>query len=162
MLPLLTFRVLKKFKRIFIYSLVYFTIIRILLHNMTKAKINISYSKHENIIYVHREGEIFLNDIISFMKVIEKDFLKLERLFILDDARNSVTNHSIDELKPIHEFISSRSVDFKEIYATILVNEPNATAISIFFEEMSKSIENYSFKTFSSMNAAKIWLRSKM
>ena len=47
----------------------------------------------------------------------------------------------------------------KEVWSAMVVDIPDDTAFSVWFEKLTSEIENYKFKTFSTREAALLWLK---
>ena len=122
--------------------------------------IDVSYNKEENIIYISRCGEITLEDMINHIKIIDEDFKHLKKLNIIEDTRNSTSKYEITDLPKIIDELNKRMVNFKKVKTAMIVDLPSDTALSIYFEGISKNSEKFYYKTYSTLAAAKSWLSS--
>lgn len=120
--------------------------------------IKFTHIKEDNIIYVERHGEIVLEDIIKYVEDIDQFALDLEHIFILDDMRNSTTKFTIVDNPIIIDEIKKRISKYVEVRCAVLVDKPFDTALSILYENLARSVDNYSYKTFSTKDAGKKWL----
>lgn len=120
--------------------------------------ISFSYNKAENIIYAERRGEIGLEEVLTYIKCIDQNHQRLQNLYIIDDFRQSTSVFTRDEYPAMVEEISRRVNRYKQVKHAVIVDNPTETVLSILFEMISDSIENYTFKVFSTSEAAKHWL----
>jgi hypothetical protein len=118
-----------------------------------------SYNREENIIYVKRLDEIGIQDLLTYINRIDQDFQHLGNLYILDDFRNSTSKYEANDFPDLIGEIQKRIFKYNEVRLAIVVDVPFDTALSILYEELSKAIENYNYRTFSTMEAAKSWLK---
>lgn len=117
--------------------------------------IRFNHNKEDNIIYVERRGEIVLNDIIKYVEGIDQNFQSLEKLYIVDDMRNSTSKLTVADNPIIIDEIKKRISKYVEVRCAVLVDKPFDTALSLLYENLSSSIKNYSYRTFSTKDAAK-------
>lgn len=116
------------------------------------------YNPDENIIYVERYGNIFLNELLDNVHKIDHQYRHLSELYILEDVRNSNSKFTIHDLPMLAEEIKNKAVHYNEIRCALITDSPSNTVLSFVFEELVNQIENYSYKTYSTVDAAKYWL----
>ena len=120
--------------------------------------IKLTYNKKENIIYLERNGEIKLQDLLNNIKDIDQKFHHLKSLYIIEDTRKSTVDFKAKDYPTIIDYIKRRINKYNKVRSAIIVNNLFDTVLSLLYEEMSKEIENYEFKTFYTKEAAKTWL----
>lgn len=121
--------------------------------------IEFRYNSEEDIIYLERSGDISLQDVLSCINSINQNFQSLQKLHIIDDLRHSVSTFKKEEYPVMINELKKRVNRYNQVKHAVIVNNPSDTALTILFAMKSKSIENYSFKIFSTIEAAKYWLK---
>lgn len=121
--------------------------------------ITFSYNKEENIFYIERRDEIELDDLIKYIEGIDQYSKNMDNLYILDDIRNSISKFTIEDIPTIIDEVKKRISKYKEVRCAVLVDKPFDTALSMLYENLSSIIENYLYKTFSTTEAGKNWLK---
>jgi malate/lactate dehydrogenase len=58
--------------------------------------------------------------------------------------------------------IKNRIKKYKEVRCALVVDTPFDTAISILYENLSQALDKYNYKTFSTIESAKSWLKTGM
>ena len=117
--------------------------------------IEYKYNKKEEIFYVKRYGEVSLDDIIEYINNISIQSLNYKSLYLLTDTRESITKFNIEDFPFILSEIKKQLHNYEEVKDAIIVEAPLNAAFSTFFENMSNKLENYHYKTFSTVAAAK-------
>ena len=120
--------------------------------------INVKFNKEENIIYVERIGATSLHDILLHIKDLEQRFNDFRNLYIIDDLRKSTTVINRKDLAIIFVEIKKIAKRFDQVKNAVITDNPMNITSSILFENTSKGLKNYSYKTFSTFEAAKHWL----
>ena len=124
--------------------------------------INISYSRDEDIIYVKRRDEIDIQDLLKYVIRLDQDYNDLGSLYILDDIRNSTSKYEAKEFPVLIGEIQKRIIKYREVRCALMVDTPFETALSILYEDISRAVDNYYYKTFSTIESAKSWLKTGM
>lgn len=122
--------------------------------------IEIKQNKEDGIIHVQRKGDIFTRDLIEMIKRIDMDYRSQEKLYILDDTRGSVSkfDHRQDFEKMINE-LEMYVDNYERIYLALVSDNPATSALSDIYTMRTSKITNYYYKTFSSPEAARTWLK---
>jgi hypothetical protein len=120
--------------------------------------IEVSYNPEENIIYSNRQGEITLQEVLSYIAQIDGEFLAQDELFVLEDYRQSSSNYEKKDLPLIIDEIKKRIGHFKLVKVAIVVDSPSETVLGILYEEIARQVDHYYFRTFSTISSAKSWL----
>ena len=120
--------------------------------------INTDYNQEDHIVYLRREGEIKIQDLMSVTKSVSHSFQNLQSLHIIDDVRNSISNFNSNYYPILIKEIGKVAKSFSEVRHAIIVDTPSDTVLSIMFEEISRNLDNYSYKTFSTEEGAKGWI----
>jgi hypothetical protein len=121
--------------------------------------IEISHNIEDNIIHLKRSGEIYVGDLIEIIHRINKDFIELKELNVLDDTGQSVSkfNHG-EDYNQIITAVGQIATNFDHIRHSIVADTPANAALSSIYEMFTGRISNYTFRFFSSDEAAKHWL----
>ena len=124
--------------------------------------ISISYKQEDGLIYVKRSGVIRITDLVDYFIKVDQDFRSHKRLYILDDARESESqfNHR-EDLTLLTEVLKERIPHFDRVFAALVTDSPDTTALSDLYRVMTEKIHRYYFRMFSSTEAAKLWLKSR-
>lgn len=120
--------------------------------------IDFRYNKEENIVYVDRRNGVSLDEIIRYVENIDFSYQDLQNLYIIEDIRHSVSKFELDDYSIICNEIKKRASKYDEVRHAVIVDNPSNTVLSILFESFSEPIENYFYKTFSTIDLAKNWL----
>lgn len=122
--------------------------------------INFNYDKDEQIIYIDRQGKIDIQDLLTLAMNIIKSFPDPGNMLIIDDTRNSCLNFEADGIAILSEEIGKLAKYYKMVKHATIVESPVDTALNVLYEQLILNNENYFFKTFSTMNAARSWIKS--
>ncbi|MCU4175970.1 hypothetical protein [Carboxylicivirga sp. N1Y90] len=117
------------------------------------------YDKDEDIVYVERHGNVDINDLVKYVVSLDHDFNHLNSLHIIDDLRNSTSTFKQKEYPAIIKEIEARIKRYDKVKCAVVVEKPKETALSILYKMTSKSIDKYTYETFSTLEAAKRWLK---
>jgi len=121
--------------------------------------IEVNYNQKEDIIYVTRTHEVILQDLLNYVKQFDEDYKDFDRLHIVDDLRASISKYESKDYPLIIEEIKKRIGQYKEVRIAVLVMTPQDTALSLLYEQIAQSVENYNYKTFSTLEAGRNWLK---
>ena len=80
-------------------------------------------------------------------------------MYIVDDLRASISKYESKDYPLIIEEIKKRIGQYKEVRIAVLVMTPQDTALSLLYEQIAQSVENYNYKTFSTLEAGRNWLK---
>ncbi len=119
----------------------------------------ISIKEEAGIFYVTRVGEITLQDIKSYIDQFDKSFKHYKRLFLIEDANQAIPKYKAEGLEEIHEEIKTRIGKYDIVKVAVIVNNPINTALSMLYANLSETIKNYHYKTFSTLEAAERWIK---
>jgi hypothetical protein len=122
--------------------------------------IGLAYNQESSYICIERSGDIFRRDLIDLIQRIDQDFKEQKRLRVLDDTGQSVSkfDHRTDYIQIINE-IEKIVVNYERIYHAIVAETPANAALSSIYEIFANKIPNYTFRFFSSTDAAINWLK---
>lgn len=121
--------------------------------------ITISYDEKENIIYSERIGDITIQDTLQHILNLKKQFSECDCLYGVEVVGNSRILYLRDEYPVIFKSIEDIIQNFKEVRYAMIVKTPDETALSMIFEMLSASVDGFVFKTFTTMEAAVLWLK---
>ena len=121
--------------------------------------IEISYDQESDFVSVKRSGDIFLRDLTDLVQSITRDYKEHRILKVLDDTGQSVSRFDHrDDYDQISQEIRKVVGNFDHIYHAIVAETPANAALSSIYEMFAARIPNYTFKFFSSPEAAIYWL----
>ena len=121
---------------------------------------NISFHKEEQIIVIRRSGVIFIKDLLDLVENINQTYRQDKCLFVLDLIGESTSAFHQDDYPELQESIRAIAENFIELRHALVVSKPSDTALSYLYEKLDKSIPGARFKTFSTIDAAREWLKS--
>jgi len=124
--------------------------------------INTNYNQDEDIVYVERFDEIDLQELLTYIISLDQEYKDLGSLYILDDIRDSTSKYEAKDYPVIIGEIQKRIKKYNEVRCALVVDTPFETVLSILYEDISKSVDNYNYKTFSTIEAAKSWLKRRI
>ncbi len=120
--------------------------------------LHFNYYKKANFLETKILGDIDISDIEKHYRYISSICKKHKILRVLIDCRKcriNVQPNDLDQLKPLLLDLTNKLVYLRE---AILVDLPQSTVIATIFEDKYEGIPNYSFKVFSTEEAATLWL----
>ena len=123
--------------------------------------IKFTYNKADNIIYRVRFGKINIQELLLSIKEIETNFTHFDKLCILDDARESISVFSEEEYQLLLDEIDRILMNFEEVRFAVVFETPTETALGILFDDMTYKYEKFISKTFSTIEASKVWLLNR-
>ena len=103
------------------------------------------------------EGDVFLKEIIDYINTTKSNKEYPRELRIITDSRKSTMLIMPDDLQQIVTANIESLQEYTYIIDAIVLDNPNDTALSYLYKEISKS-KNYFFKLFSTNKAAIEWL----
>lgn len=123
--------------------------------------ISSAFIKSDNILYFKRGSEITPQDLLLTIKEIDQNYRNNNRLYIIEDIRQSFAKLAIEieEIPIIINELKKHICNYKEVRCAVIVNTPIDTVLSFLYEDLSKDLENYKYKTFSTTEAATKWLK---
>ena len=124
--------------------------------------IEFSYNKDEDIIYTKRSGDIYFQDLIDYVMRLDEEFNDFNRVYILDDTRDSTPMHNhTNNYRQIVGDIKEIMSGYSEVKHAVIASSPGNTALNMIFEKLTREIENYHFRVFSTTEASKFWLKQR-
>ncbi len=117
-----------------------------------------SFNQEENIIYVKRSDEVDLEELMSHIIRLDKTYNGIKKLNLIDDFGDSVSKFQIQDFPDVIEDLKKRIQAYDHVNHAVIVTKPLDAALSYMFTLTSQSISNYTYRTFSSLKAAKSWL----
>lgn len=124
--------------------------------------IDFSFNEDENILYVKRYGDIYLEDILKIIDDINKTFKNNRYVYILQDTTESSMKYNMEDLSVMINDFKQRLEDFDCVKIANFTKDPVETATAIVFEEQANQIGILHHKTFSTFEYAKHWLQKSM
>lgn len=117
----------------------------------------INFNSGEQILYVSQKGEVNFNDMLDKVEFLKSAEALPRKLRILEDALDSVSQISYDEIVLIAKKIDQMSEMYDYIRHAVIHNTPTNIAFSILTKEFIKS-PKYDLRVFSNLELAKNWL----
>lgn len=115
------------------------------------------FDEDTGILYVNARGNIDFFEVIEFHNSVQKNKSLPRRLKILTDTRQSKFDFEIKYYDAISQVIGKLIKKYDIIKEAIITDPPYNSEIAFMFDD--KTIyENYSFKVFTSEEAALKWL----
>ena len=124
--------------------------------------IEYSFNKDENILYLKRIGDIFLDDILNIIDELNSQMENCRQIYILQDTSESSMKYNTDDLNPMILEFKQRIKNFDIVRIANYTEDPVETAVAFVFEELTLQIDKFHHKTFSTYENAKLWLKTKM
>ena len=122
--------------------------------------IEISYNQEFGFVSIKRSGDIFFKDLAYLVKKVSQDYRDHKILWILDDTGQSVSKFDHrEDYDQISNEIKKVVGNFDHIYHAIVAETPANAALSSIYEMFAIKIPNYTFRFFSSTEAARFWLK---
>lgn len=122
---------------------------------MIKSKFN----KQTNILESEFIGDVTLVEIVNYIISIKQNKSYPKKLKIKTNATNANFTFSIDDLKTIVIENEKSLKKYNSITDVIIVGNPQTTAYSMLYKELSKN-NKYRFNIFSTDNGALQWLKN--
>lgn len=119
--------------------------------------ISATFNNHLNILETQFKNDVYLNDVLNYITATIENTTYPRILKILTNAKQVKFKFTVNDLKAISNE-SSKSLKHYDIIAdAIVVNSPEAAAITTLYQALSKN-ESYHFEVFSTKEAALNWL----
>jgi len=118
-----------------------------------------TYNSEEHIIYLTHSGKVNIKEAIKMLRLLKQKYNHLDYVYILEDSRESSFNFNLTEIPTLLSEVKKNLFGILEVRHADLVNTPINTALCFMYGQLAKPIKNYSYRAFSTAEAAKIWLR---
>lgn len=115
------------------------------------------FNQRTGILQSRYEGEVSLKEIIDYIDATRDNNSYPRKLKILTDATGADFNFSPDDLGKIVKANNISISRYDYIIDAIILSGPKATALSMLYQEFSKT-NKYKFNIFSTRKAASEWL----
>jgi hypothetical protein len=119
---------------------------------------NYTYNEESMILETRTKGILKIEDIIEHYKKIGKEESLSRNLKILIDCRGTKMDIKINEIGQTYDTVKEVLLKYNDIREAILVDKPYETVIAVLFDNYNADLESYSFKVFSTEDAARYWL----
>ena len=119
---------------------------------------NYSYNEKSMILETGTIGILKIEDIISHYEKINNDDSLPRNLKVLIDCRGTQLDVTVDEINLTSDVVKKALLIYNYIKEAILVDKPYETVVATLFENYNSYFESYSFRVFSTENAARNWL----
>ena len=116
------------------------------------------FDENENILYTKVTGIAHLEDMLKGLEKLAEDKILPRTLKIVEDARVAKVTFSENDLHLLVEKIEIAADNFKLIRHAVIHSDPMNTALTILVGNLVKR-ENYHLKVFSTLEAAREWVR---
>lgn len=121
--------------------------------------LEITYNPNTHIIHVIKQGNISLAEAKSVLFQLVEQFDEHETIYILEDSRNSRLDISLREMNDFFRAIKDSVTGRKEIRHADIIDTPFETAMGVIFQQMVSPLKGYSYRCFSTQEAAIKWLQ---
>ncbi len=118
------------------------------------------FNKDLGFLETEADGNVSLMNIIEHYTLIANGKSLPDKLLILVNCANIEIDVNNREIKRAMASLNTALKSHKFIKEAIIVSKPHSTVIALLFESMAKQFKNYSFKVFSTQEAAREWLLS--
>lgn len=120
--------------------------------------IDYSYSEEEGIVRVIRKDSIDKAQILDYITSVDKEFGSKKQLKILTDSNHCTIDLVEDDYPEIIDALKNILCKYYLVKKAILINKPDDVALSFLFEQVSRKLFNFRYKTFSDEELALEWL----
>lgn len=121
--------------------------------------IKITHNADDNIVWILKEGSFDFDDSIALLKRLDEEYDGVETLYILEDSRETRYKIGFSEIPKLLQEVKKRMGGRKEVRHADIVETPLETAISIVFAKFALRITNYTYRAFSTEQAAIAWIK---
>lgn len=118
------------------------------------------YDEVEDVIYVNRSGEVTCEDILNSILALDHTYAHLDSLYIIEDKKGSESLFHKEDFPAIIDSINEHIGNYKNVYLAVLVDDPANTVISLLFGYITNTIDNCHYSTFSTIEAARAWIKN--
>lgn len=122
--------------------------------------INCDFDSNEGLLFVEFTGEITVEELTNYIISVRENTELPQRLKILSDASKGKFAKRIGR-KELLNFLEENRVTLSQkeaIYDAFVLSSTFEMALGMLYREFNK-IENYKFNVFSTLEAAKDWLK---
>ena len=124
-----------------------------------EEKFHYSIDHKNNVVFKKVSGEISMDELISFNKMIFSDLQHKKGLNILTDISDSFPSFHVFELNKIISFLSTKNEVLSNAKFAFIIKSPRHAVDTQIVKDMSESINlNVHFEIFSTYEAACRWL----
>lgn len=118
------------------------------------------YSFNETLMILETEytGILNIEDIIGHYEKIGNDDALSDNLKVLIDCRDARMDLKVIEINQTHDVVLKALKRHKYIKEAIIVDKPIETVMAILFRDHNRELKKYSFRIFSTEEAARGWL----
>ena len=122
--------------------------------------ISFNLNKELNIVEVLRVGEDTYEENLQYINNIFKTFSNQKYLKVIDDSRKSMSKMTLEDVDRLYHEITKlmHTYNIEFLQTAIVVDKPYIAALTLWHEKNTKDIKNYSFRVFSTIEAAKKWI----
>lgn len=115
----------------------------------------------ENYLAVQMSGAVSQVEIIEYVESLRSNKPEFpSRLYILTDASKAKLDLTHDTLESVMKVVNRHPGLYERVFDAIVFTDPRDTAMGALFEALAQS-DRYHIKIFSTIDAAKAWLKSQ-
>jgi hypothetical protein len=116
-----------------------------------------TFKNELNILETQFKNDVYVQDIINYIKATKENKRYPRTLKILTDASQALFKFSVNDLNTIISENNKSLEKYDAIIDAIIIDSPQEAALSILYQELAKN-KKYYFNVFSTHEAAKNWL----
>lgn len=116
-----------------------------------------TFNQQTNILESQFKGDVYLNEILDYIKATKANATYPRKLKILTDAQHAIFKFNANDLKAIVSENNQSLERYHAIIDAIIIDSPQTAALTILYQELAKN-DKYYFNVFSTQEAALNWL----
>ena len=119
------------------------------------------YDHELNVLIMKSTGKINVEDIKGHYIKLPEWSVKIKNLLVLIDAEDTIMELTHEDIKQLFIPLVKAVKSFNTLQEAILVDKPAETAMATLFKIEFTNLDSYSFKIFSTKEAAMNWLKKE-
>ena len=116
-----------------------------------------AFNQQTDILESKFEGDLKIKDVLAYIESIKNNKTYPRNLKIITDTTQAHFNLSISDIRIIAIENDKTLEEYNSITEAIIVNEPNSTALSMFYKGLERN-KKFKFDLFSTKEAALKWI----
>ncbi len=119
--------------------------------------VTFNYNEFDKILHVKANGVLEISDMVEASKYLLTNTQLPRKLRIIEDAIEATSNFSVSDMHILTENIEEITKHYINIRHAVIHDSPKSFALSFLMVKLI-SDKKYSFQSFSTLEAAKIWV----
>jgi hypothetical protein len=116
-----------------------------------------TYNEFDKILYVNANGVLEISDMVEASKYLLTNTQLPRMLRIIENAIGATSNFSVPDIHILAENLEETTKHYINIRHAVIHDSPKNFALSFLMDKLI-SDKNYSFQSFSTLEAAKFWV----